>query len=129
MRRGQRATTRAPSHAPNIDAAIIEKRVGTSTGMIVVYIKVWTTVGNVWPTFSVPGITRSSTIRKNLKIVVVVAYDPIPRVSKKLVNAPVPSWRKPGKRTRCFDRRFIRLQPAINTRLEEHTSELQSHSF
>jgi len=36
FRLGQRATTPAPSQAPRIEAPIIEKRVGTSTGMIVV---------------------------------------------------------------------------------------------
>ena len=48
-------------------------------------------VGSVWPTFSVPGISRSGTILKNLKIAVVGANDPMPSVSKKLVTKPVPS--------------------------------------
>ena len=48
-------------------------------------------VGSVWPTFSVPGISRSGTILKNLKIAVVGANEPMPSVSKKLVTNPVPS--------------------------------------
>ncbi len=48
-------------------------------------------VGSVWPTFSVPGIRRSGTILKNLKIAVVGANEPMPSVSKKFVTKPVPS--------------------------------------
>jgi hypothetical protein len=48
-------------------------------------------VGNVCPTFSVPGIRRSGTILRNLKMAVVGANDPMPRVSKKLVTNPVPT--------------------------------------
>src|SRR5258708_11635024 len=51
----------------------------------------WTTVGSVWPTFSVPGMIRSGTILKNRNDAVVVAKDPMPSVSKKLVIAPTPS--------------------------------------
>ena len=52
--------------------------------------KACVTVGIVLPTFIVPGISRSSTSLKNLKIAVVGAKLPIPRVSKKLVTNPVP---------------------------------------
>ena len=48
-------------------------------------------VGSVWPTFSVPGIRRSGTILKNLKIAVVGANEPMPSVSKKFVTKPVPN--------------------------------------
>ena len=47
-------------------------------------------VGSVWPTLSVPGISRSGTILKNLKTAVVGANEPMPSVSKKLVTKPVP---------------------------------------
>src|SRR5258708_40104084 len=49
-----------------------------------------TTVGSVWPTFSVPGMIRSGTILKNRNDAGVVAKDPMPSVSKKLVIAPTP---------------------------------------
>src|SRR5258708_34225450 len=49
------------------------------------------TVGSACPTFSVPGMIRSGTIPKNRNSDVVVANDPMPSVSKKLVTAPTPS--------------------------------------
>ena len=71
-----------------------------------------TTVGSVWPALSVPGITRSGTIRSARKSAVVVANDPIPSVSKKLVTAPTPTCAgvgQPrlgrGRRGRCRNRR------------------------
>jgi hypothetical protein len=48
-------------------------------------------VGIVCPTLSVPGISRSGTILKNLNAAVVGANEPMPSVSKKLVTKPVPS--------------------------------------
>ena len=48
-------------------------------------------VGSVCPTFSVPGISRSGTILKNLKTAVVGANEPMPSVSKKFVTKPMPS--------------------------------------
>jgi hypothetical protein len=45
-------------------------------------------VGREWPTFSVPGICSSSTIRFSLKIEVVGANEPMPSVSKKFVTKP-----------------------------------------
>src|SRR5450830_1700696 len=47
-------------------------------------------VGSVCPTFSVPGMIRSGTILKNRNSAVVVAKDPMPSVSRKLVMAPTP---------------------------------------
>src|SRR3954469_2439686 len=49
----------------------------------------WTMVGSVWPTLRVPGMRSSRTSFHCRKIDVVVAYDPMPRVSKKLVTKPV----------------------------------------
>ena len=51
--------------------------------------KAWKIVGMVWPALRVPGMSWSGTIRVNLKIEVVVAKEPMPRVSKKLVTKPV----------------------------------------
>src|SRR5262245_3334398 len=59
----------------------------------------WTTVGSVWPEFSVPGMMRSGTRRKKRNKAVVVANEPIPRVSKKFVIAPMPISVKDGNRT------------------------------
>ena len=53
--------------------------------------KACSTLGSVWPTFSVPGITRSGTSFQNLKKEVVGAKEPIPRVSKKFVMNPMPA--------------------------------------
>ena len=52
--------------------------------------KAWTTVGAVWPTLRVPGMSRSGTTFQNRNIDVVVAKDPMPRVSKKFVMKPMP---------------------------------------
>ena len=54
-------------------------------------------VGSAWPVFSVPGTSRSSTIFVSLKIVVVVAKEPMPSVSKKLVKNPTNVWSSEGK--------------------------------
>ena len=53
--------------------------------------KAWKIVGMVWPALRVPGMSWSGTMRVNLKIEVVVAKEPMPRVSKKLVTKPVMS--------------------------------------
>ncbi len=58
----------------------------------------WAIVGIVCPTFSVPGIRRSGTILRRRNIAVVVANEPMPSVSKKLVTAPTASWPASGKR-------------------------------
>src|SRR3970040_31222 len=47
------------------------------------------TVGSACPTFSVPGIFSSDTSFHKRNIVVVVAKDPMPSVSKKLVRRPM----------------------------------------
>ena len=64
-------------------------RVAVSTSTTVMKIRAWTMVGIVCPTFSVPGICRSSTAFHARKSAVVVANDPIPRVSKKFVTNPI----------------------------------------
>ena len=75
------------SHA----AAIIDTSVLISTSMLPVKRKACAIVGSVWPTLSVPGITRSSTELRNFQIEVVVANEPMPSVSKKLVTNPMSS--------------------------------------
>ena len=50
-----------------------------------------TTVGKTWPVLSVPGICWSGTSFQNLNALVVVAYEPMPSVSKKLVTNPIAS--------------------------------------
>ena len=42
----------------------------------------WANVGIAWPTFSVPGMSSSSTARPSLYSDVVVANDPTPSMSK-----------------------------------------------
>src|SRR5437879_7327370 len=76
---------------------------------------VWTTEGSVWPTLSVSGMARSSTILKNRNKLVVLAYEPIPNVSKKFVKVPTPICRGFGKPGLSFDDVIMRVQPAINT--------------
>ncbi len=46
--------------------------------------------GSVMPTFKVPGMSSSCTKPKNLRQKVVVANEPIPRVSKKFTTTPMP---------------------------------------
>src|SRR5438045_1170923 len=58
----------------------------------------WATVGSVWPTLSVPGITRSGTSFNQRNMAVVVANDPIPSVSKKFVTAPTATCAPLGPR-------------------------------
>src|SRR6478672_1219873 len=64
--------------------------------------KAWATVGNVCPTFRVPGIRLSGIIFHSRKAVVLVANDPMPSVSKKLETAPTASCSGPGPRS-AFD--------------------------
>jgi hypothetical protein len=59
--------------------------------MVSVKINACAMVGSVCPTLSVPGMSRSGTTLKNLKMAVVGAKEPIPRVSKKFVTNPVPN--------------------------------------
>src|SRR5919197_3692164 len=85
----------------------------------------WTTVGSVWPELRVPGMMRSGTSFNHRKSAVVVANDPIPRVSKKFVTAPTPMCVAVGKRASAagevaagFSRRMARtarVQPPTNT--------------
>ena len=56
----------------------------------------WVSTGSAWPTIMVPGITSSGTIRNSRKIAVVVASEPMPSVSKKLVTNPTSRWSGPG---------------------------------
>ena len=49
----------------------------------------WATVFVVLPAFMVPGISRSSTSRKNLKRAVCCAKLPMPSVSRKFVMKPM----------------------------------------
>ncbi len=60
--------------------------------------KAWAIVGIVCPTFRVPGMRRSGTILRRRKMAVVVANDPMPSVSKKLVTPPTASWPASGNR-------------------------------
>src|SRR3954451_15584663 len=54
-------------------------------------------VGIVWPTFSVPGISFTGTRFRSLNIDVVVANDPIPRVSRNAVTKPISVCRGVGR--------------------------------
>src|SRR5665213_3073593 len=49
------------------------------------------TVGMACPTLRVPGMSSSSTMRPSTSTAVVVANEPMPRVSKKFAAAPSPS--------------------------------------
>ena len=60
------------------------------------------TVGMVLPTFIVPGMTRSSTSLRNLKIAVCWAKLPMPSVSNMLVTKPVPSSQAQGAGDQSF---------------------------
>ena len=84
---------------------IIPMSVVTSTSTVATKTNVCTTVGNAWPAFSVPGICSSGMRWRNLKIAVVVAKEPMPSVSKKLVTKPVTESRNPGAFTRRRARR------------------------
>ena len=45
--------------------------------------------GSAWPTSIVPGMSSSGTRRSNRNAAVVVANEPMPSVSKKLVTKPI----------------------------------------
>src|SRR6266702_2615467 len=95
-RRGRRATTPTPSHAPSTAAAIRLISVVRSTVTAVMKISAWMTVGVAWPALSVPGICSSGGWRRSLKIAVVGAKDPMPSVSKKFVTNPIAPSVSPG---------------------------------
>jgi len=99
-----RETIPAPRTAPIGAAVETDIRVTGSTLTEVMKIKAWTTVGIVFPTFMVPGISRSSTSLKNLKSAVCCAKLPMPSVSRKLVVKPTP--RSPGYDLSESDFRF-----------------------
>ena len=103
-RRGQAATTPAPSQAPATEAAIMPMSVVMSTSTIAMKMKAWAIVGSAWPTFSVPGIFSSGTRRLSLNIDVVGAKEPMPSVSKKLVRKPIASRMTSGWASRARPR-------------------------
>ncbi len=96
-RRGQEATTPAPSQAPATEAAIMPISVVMSTSTMAMKMKACTIVGSAWPTFNVPGIFSSGTRPFSLNIDVVGANEPMPSVSKKLVRNPMESCVVPGR--------------------------------
>ena len=88
-RRGARATMPAPNQAPTTAATIMAMSVVRSTVTIATKTSASTTVGKASPTFRVPGMSSSAMRRCILKMAVVGAKHPIPRVSKKLVPKPI----------------------------------------
>src|SRR5947209_885254 len=54
-------------------------------------------VGSVWPTFSVPGMSFTGTMFRSLNTAVVVANEPMPRVSKNAVTNPIAPWSSVGR--------------------------------
>lgn len=108
-RRGQRATTPAPSHAPSTEEPIRLARVAMSTSTIAMKMKACATTGRVWPTCIVPGMRSSGTRSWILYQDVVGANDPIPSVSKKLVTNPMAVSSGDGSPAgRCRARRVFR---------------------
>ncbi len=77
-------------------------------------------VGSVWPALSVPGMIRSGTIFLKRKTEVVVANDPIPSESRKLVAAPSPIWNAVGMRASVagLSPRPVRRRAAMMARLQ-----------
>ena len=92
-RRDHVATRPAPSHAPTTAAPIISASVRVSTSTMAMKTSACATDGSAWPTFSVPGMSRSGTSPRNRKSDVVGANEPTPSVSKKSVSAPMPTAR------------------------------------
>jgi hypothetical protein len=84
-------------------------------------------VGSAGPTLSVPGINSSGTRRKSLKIAVVGANPPIPRVSKKSVAKPSATsapraLRAPGAlRRRSIANHVQAYQPPMSTSATSRT--------
>ncbi len=72
--------------------------------------RAWASVGSVCPTFSVPGIFSSGTIRHRRNADVVGANEPIPSVSKKLVTNPSRFSRQAGTPDGSPERRAVRNQ-------------------
>jgi len=78
----------APSHAPATAAPISRIRVRGSTGTIAVKTYASAMADNVCPTFKVPGIRSSGTMRQKRNAAVVVAKFPMPNASKKSTTNP-----------------------------------------
>ena len=78
----------APSQAPSTAAPTSSTSVFVSTATMAMKMSASAMVGGVWPTLSVPGISRSGTMRRSLKNDVVGANEPMPSVSKKFVTKP-----------------------------------------
>src|ERR1700722_637623 len=96
QRRGQPATIPAPNQAPTTDAPISRTNVRMSTFTMAMNRNASSSVGSAWPTFNVPGIFSSGTICQILKMLVVGAKEPMPRVSKKFVAIPTKSSKMDG---------------------------------
>src|SRR5713101_1866656 len=81
----------------------------------------WRIVGSVWPTLRVPGMSFTGTICWSLYAAVVVAKDPIPSVSKKLVTNPISKCAGDGANGVCVSappterRRFTPITPRVTT--------------
>ena len=116
-RRGQPATTPAPSHAPATAAAIMSTSVFISTSTTRTKMMASAKVGTECPTLSVPGMFSSLTTFPSLNIDVVDAKEPTPRVSRKSVTKPMPSWRGDGQAEEPAPRarRASRTHTAMNT--------------
>ena len=88
-RRDSAATIPAPNHPPATHETMSSVICQGSTSTTLMKNSACVTTGSAWPTIIVPGINSSGTRRNSRKTVVVVANDPMPSVSKKLVTAPI----------------------------------------
>ncbi len=87
-RRERRAARPEPSQALSEAAPRSAASVVASTSTLARKIPACTKVGHACPTLSVPGSKRSSTDRRARQSAAVVAYEPMPSVSKKSVTKP-----------------------------------------
>lgn len=87
-RRDSRATTSAPSQEPAVALRIMLMSRCGSTSIAPTKITASVMAAAARPTLRVPGMRSSGTMRRNLKMAVVGAKDPMPKVSKKAVTNP-----------------------------------------
>ena len=80
--------TPAPIQLPRTDAATSDASRTGSTSTATRKMNAWTTTGSERPTIMVPTMHSSATTLNILYAAVVVAIDPMPSVSKKLVTNP-----------------------------------------
>ena len=127
VRRGSRLTRPAPSQAPAVALATMQASSTGSTVTAVTNSTVSRKADAVCPTLSVPGISSSAGLPRNLNSAVVGANEPMPSVSRKSVTSPIAMSASPG-RSRNRWRLTAQIHPMTNAMLTS-TSTVSSPTF